>query len=510
MEIIDQGVNKNSNLITGMQKCKTLAKHIKAQRAPEWPTPLTTELLDKALSDNLVDCYLETVDKIYRVLHIPTFRKKYDAVWTSDAEPGRDFLAQLKLVYALGAITYQEKFPLRASAIRWIYEVQTWISEPEFKPRLGIQFIQTNILLLLAREMVAVGGESPWIASGSLLRTAVSMGLHRDPSLFPNITTFAAEMRRRQWSIILELCLQSSLFSGGPPLISLDDFDTNPPGNFNDDQITADNATSRPENVFTQMSTTRALRKTFSARLKVAKLLNDLRAGDSYRETLRVDSELRESYKEAVQDLQSSKKTEASPTAFELNAVDFIMRRYHCALHFPFFGPALQEPSYAFSRKMTVETAFKQWSVACPSGSVNSSDSAKTEFSRFITYSTGFFRTAAWQAGFTLVTELRNQLQEDDGLSPTLTRPDLMSVMEDSQAWSLTCIEAGETSIKGHLTLSIVLGQIQGIMNRASQDDIIDVVIKSGEKAEQEAFVILESFLAQSQPEAGWRTYLPM
>ncbi|KAM0193856.1 hypothetical protein ACHAPI_007519 [Fusarium lateritium] len=504
MEMIDQGVSKNPGLITCMQRCKVVARRIKAQRAPEWPTPFATQLPDKALSDDLIECYLGTIEKIYRILHIPTFRKKYDALWTSESEPDRDFLAQLKLVHALGATTFGDKFPLRSSATRWIYEVQTWVSEPEFKSRLGVQFLQTNILLLLAREIVAVGGESSWIACGSLLRTAVSMGLHRDPALLSTTTTFPAEMRRRLWNTILELCLQSSLSTGGPPMISMEDFDTEPPGNFDDDQIMAEKATPRPENIFTQMSTPRALRKTLPSRLKVAKLLNDLRTGDSYKDTLSLDAELKASYKEAIRVLQTTKKTDISSTKFELSAVDFIMRRYLCALHFPFFAVSLQDPRYAFSRKMTFETAFKMWSAVSPLPCVNSSDvTDTTDFSRFVTYSSGMFRTAAWQANFILVGELRNQIQEDDSLSPPTIRSDLMDVMENARSWNLQCIEAGETSVKGLLTLSIVLGHIKSIMQHASKEETIQDVMKAGEEAENEALVILESLLAQSEPRSA-------
>ncbi|KAF5664818.1 hypothetical protein FHETE_6933 [Fusarium heterosporum] len=506
MGMIDRGVDKSSDLITGMQKCKAMARRIKAQRAPEWPTPFTTQLLDKVLSDDLVECYLRTIEKVYRVLHVPTFRKKYDALWISDDEPDRDFLVQLKLVHALGAITYQDKFPLRYSATRWIYEVQAWISEPEFKSRLGIQFLQTNILLLLAREIVAVGGESSWIACGSLLRTAVSMGLHRDPALLSKSAIFPTEMRRRLWNTILELCLQSSLSTGGPPMISIEDFDTEPPGNFDDDQIMIENGVPRPDSVFTQMSTSRALRKTFPSRLKVAKLLNDLRTGDSYKDTLSLDSQLKAAYKEAIRGLQGSRKTDASPTGFELSAVDFIMRRYLCALHFPFFPSSLHDPKYAFSRKMTFETAFKMWSAVNPTSCAGSPDDM--EFSRFVMCSAGLFRTAAWQASFILVAELRNQIQEDDSLSPTLLRPDLMSVIEDAKSWNLQCIEAGETSIKGHLTLSIVLGHIKSIIQHESEEETVRTVIKAGEEAENESLVVLESIMAQSEPRSTDQTSL--
>jgi hypothetical protein len=287
-------------------------------------------------------------------------------------------------------------------------------------------------------------------------------------------------------------------------MISIRDFDTEPPGNFDDDQIMVEKGTPRPENIFTQMSTSRALRKTFPIRLKVAQLLNDLRTGDSYKDTLSLDAELKASYKEAIRMLQTTKKTELSSTKFELTAVDFIVRRYLCALHFPFFALSLQDPRYAFSRKMTFETAFKMWSAVSPTPIVNSSDVIDTtEFSRFVTCSAGTFRTAAWQANFILVSELRNQIQEDDSLSPPTIRSDLMGVMEDARAWNLQCIEAGETSVKGLLTLSIVLGHIKNIMQNASKEETIQGVIRAGEEAENEALVVLESILAQLEPQSA-------
>ncbi|CAG7557576.1 unnamed protein product [Fusarium equiseti] len=492
MEIIDEHTDETSDLITGYQKCKALGKRIKNLRVPVWPTPLTTHLVSRAISDSLVECYFGTIEKLHRVLHSPTFQKNYDAMWASDSEPHREFLVQLRLVHALGATTYDDNFSLRASATQWIYEAQTWISEPEFKSRLGIQFLQTNILLLLAREIVAVSGETMWIGCGALLRTAMSMGLHRDPTHLPQTPTFVCEMRRRIWNTILELCLQSSMSSGGPPMVSVGDFDTEPPGNFDDDQILTENPISRPDGVFTQTSTARALRKTYSSRLNIAKLLNDLRHGDSYQETLRLDAELKASYKEAIQTLQSSNRNGSSPSEVDLSAMDFIMRRYLSALHFPFFGLSLKEPSYAFSRKMTTETAFRMWSI----GRNNSS-----AFARFVTCSTGFFRTATWLASVMLLLDLRNQVQEDDTLSPTPLQPDIFNMMQDAKPWTLKCVEAGETNIKGHLITCLLLAQIKGTMNRLSKEEMAQGMIRGGEEATREAFVALEASVVQLEPD---------
>ncbi|KAL4728078.1 hypothetical protein ACLX1H_004798 [Fusarium chlamydosporum] len=495
MEIVDQHTDETSDLIKEYQKCKTIGKRIKKLRAPEWPTLLTTHLVSRVVSDSLVECYLGTIEKLHRILHIPTFRKNYDALWTSESEPNREFLVQLRLVHALGATTYGQNFSLRASAIQWMYEVQSWVSEPEFKSRLGVEFLQTNILLILAREIVAVGGETLWIACGSLVRTAVSMGLHRDPAHLPQTPIFVCEMRRRIWNTILELCLQSSMTSGGPPMISTEDFDTEPPGNFDDEQIMTQNPTSRPDNVFTMTSTARVMRKTYPSRLKVAKLLNDLRHGDSYQETLRLDAELKASYKEAIQTLQSSKNNGFSPTEFELSSMDFIMRRYLSALHFPFFGLSLQEPSYAFSRKMAVETAFRLWSLARRSTNDNS------EFAQFVVCSSGFFRTATWLASIILLLDLRSQVQEDDTLSPTPLQPDVFNMMQDSKPWTLKCVEAGETNIKGHLITSLVLTQIKSTINRLPKDEMAQNMILAGEEAAREALAVFETLVVQLEPD---------
>lgn len=280
-------------------------------------------------------------------------------------------------------------------------------------------------------------------------------------------------------------------------MISTGDFDTEPPSNFDDEQILAENPTPRPDNVFTQTSTARAMRKTYPARLSVAKLLNDLRQGDSYQETLRLDSELKASYKEAIQTLQSSKKNEISPTQFELSAIDFVMRRYLGALHFPFFGISLTEPSYAFSRKMAVETAFRSWSIARGTANDNS------EFARFILCSSGFFRTSTWLASSILLLDLRNQVQEEDAFSSAPVQTDVFNMMQDTTPWTFQCIQAGETNIKGHLITSLVLAQIQGIVNRVPKEDVAQAMIRAGEEAAKEALSVFESLVAQLEPDGG-------
>ena len=283
--------------IYAIRNCKNLARVIKAQRKAPPVLPSKIDLPSKDIADRLVDYYLRCIENIYRVLHIPTFRKNYDALWSSEVELDTAFLIQVKLVLAIGAATYDDVFSLRNSATRWVYEAQTWASEPEAKKRLSLQALQNNILLLLARETTGIGESLICISAGSLLRAAVYMGLHRDPVYLPKRTILAAEMRRRIWNTILEMNLQSSMSSGGPPFISLDDFDTEPPGNFDDDQLLAEDPTPKPPETFTQTSVAIVLQRTFPVRLQIAKFLNNLGSRGTYEETLRLTATLKDSYK---------------------------------------------------------------------------------------------------------------------------------------------------------------------------------------------------------------------
>lgn len=467
----------------------------------------TRDLPPKEVVDTLVDCYLKTTESIYRILHIPTFRQVYDALWASDAVHNTEmsFIIQLKLVLAIGATTYDKEFSLRVPAVKWIYEAQTWLSEPKFKSRLDIPFLQTNLLLLIAQERVGVGGEMMWISIGSLLRKSICIGLHRDPVHFPQRSIFVAEMRRRLWNTVLEMALQSSLTCGGPPLISLNDFDTQPPGNYDDYQLVADDPVPKPLNSFTQMSVAIALRNTFPQRLAVIKFLNDLSSLGTYEETLRLDRDLRKAYKDLGQTFREiSKSSNGSlPPKLDTRLVDFLMHRYLSSLHVPYFGPALQETAYAFSRKVVVESSLKIWRAAYPYSSIfslsNPDTSSELEgLPRLAMCCSGFYPTVAIQAAFLIAIELRSQAQEEESLGPgpVMLRPDLLSVLEDAKKWCLSTTRAGETNLKGFLLMSVVTAQVEGLISGVGQEGFANLLMKAVENVEIECLPILKDMAA--------------
>ena len=281
-----------SKVFVDMQRLKHLGRVVKAQRIgpttwAQWaptslgiPThlhhinpevqpirqPEDLDLPSRALADELVACYLRSTESMYRILHVPMFRREYAALWQTFASSSSlssptlnkksgiafaksdsAFVAQLKLVLAIGASTHPDHIGLRARAVRWFYAAQAWHAEPEYKAHLTMQTLQIHVLLLLAREAVSIGGALIWIAVGDLVRSAVYMGLHRDPSNLPKrMSLLAAEMRRRLWNTILELVVATSIDAGGPVMLSLSDFDARPPENLDDDALEEASIVSMP------------------------------------------------------------------------------------------------------------------------------------------------------------------------------------------------------------------------------------------------------------------------
>ncbi|THV48733.1 hypothetical protein BGAL_0231g00160 [Botrytis galanthina] len=500
-EIIEPHIQEGTKAAIGLHKCKTLGKLVKTRRAPLWPTPPTwPDLPSKETADILVDCYLRTVETIHRVLHIPTFKNNYEAIWTSTGNPDTEFLVQLKLIFAIGSATFDAQYSLRASAVRWVYEAQTWISEPEFKSRLTIKSLQTEILLLFAREIVNIGGRLIWTTAGSLFRSAVHMGLHKDPTHLPKKTIFAAEMRRRLWNTILELMLQSSMDSGGPPLMSLTDWDTESPANFNDDELLSTDALPRPENEFSQTSLAIILRKTFPLRLAIAKSLNDCSTVNTFEEVTKLDTELRSSYKALCQDVQEFNSTNGPvPPQFGIDMLNIIMLRYLSSLHIPFFVSALQSPTYTSSRKVVLETSLKIWYMV-HSAKLNNEAQSHEEFvedshrylSRLTICGSGLLRTMATQAGFIIAMEIKTQLQEETSLGPISLRPDLLDALQGAKTWNMRCIEAGEVNMKGYLFICLAIAHIDALRQSQVGEELAASIVSAAERAVDECAEVLE------------------
>ncbi|RSL51072.1 hypothetical protein CEP54_011602 [Fusarium duplospermum] len=354
-----------SNLHSLLSQCKILGRRIKESRLQS--TSSTNPLdVPRSTADSFLEHYVSNFEPVFPILHIPSFKADYDRYWNDPNQVSTVFRVQLQLVLALGSCLFDDTFTFRNRASRWVNEAQLWLLTPPEKSRMTIPGIQIMILLTLARSVCGAGQDTVWVLTGLLLRTAMYMGLHRDPSKIGDgeMTVFRAEMRRRLWLSILELNLQSAYDAGGAPLISSDDYDTLPPADLDDNSLTNEPGDStlggRADGGSTRLSAALALAHSLPLRLKILRHANDFRARDSYSETLRLNSELVQACHQLSKTLE---RLSCSPsraiTQFYASLAELLAYRCFHTLHQPVIMRLMSDPKYYFSQKMYIDGALK-------------------------------------------------------------------------------------------------------------------------------------------------------
>lgn len=156
-----------------IQQMKPLGRAIKVHRTPKLTFDFGTNIPAKEVADRLVTAYLGTLESVYRILHVPSFRADYEHYWTAPAVADPGFVIQLQLVMAIGSALHDDLFSMRKSAILWVYEAQAWLIAPRFKSKFNFISLQNMALLCLARQTTSLGGDLVWVSMGSVLRSAI-------------------------------------------------------------------------------------------------------------------------------------------------------------------------------------------------------------------------------------------------------------------------------------------------------------------------------------------------
>jgi hypothetical protein len=240
------------------------------------------------------------------------------------------------------------------SVHQWIYAAETWLSGPLEKDRLDVAGLQIHCLAMLARQIFSIGGDTVWVSMGSLLHGAMQMGLHRDPKHLPPMPVLQAELRRRLWATILDLLVQASLAAWMPPRISLDEFDTEPPSNVNDDEISESTTVLQPhpKDTFTSTSIQLALLDSLPTRLRIVHFLNSLNSDRSYHRALALTAELTSAINANATLFAPNNNSSPNPrggTFFHRNLMEYLTRRFLIPLHFPFSHQARTNPLFHYS-----------------------------------------------------------------------------------------------------------------------------------------------------------------
>ncbi|KAJ5701824.1 hypothetical protein N7488_009372 [Penicillium malachiteum] len=389
----------------------------------------------RRITDELVDIYLSTFETTLRILHVPQFLTEYEEFWNSTDQPSpndwsRDvFAAKLlgvlicatPLVVDTETLSHEDQSQVSNRAAKgWLQAVGSWVKTITSYAKLDLDFIQVMCLLLIARQAIAYEGDLAWLAAGSLAREAMMIGLHRDPNNFKGISPFFAEIRRRLWFTIVELDLQAALDTGVPATISDDDFDCVPPSNLNDEEFSIESSTlpaAIPATVLTRTSFQISLAQTLIVRIKVVKIINQIRLTSTYQDILDLSQVITADLSQStfLTGLNSDKDTPYSE--FRKSVYLFLVYRYLLALHRPFVLSLAETRTemYTYSRHICTEACL---SLLSPLKVTTNVSTEQVLYPHILRLRGGMFRSELFHAAATLCFELR--LQVTDKILPLL------------------------------------------------------------------------------------------
>ncbi|KAH8700842.1 hypothetical protein BGW36DRAFT_137076 [Talaromyces proteolyticus] len=425
--------NENmADLQNAVRECAGLRRSWKTRLYNENTLPIldiSSTFPDRTVCNELVQCYMRTLEPIYRLFHIPSFWEEYEQFWNNLQASPTQFAMKLGLILAIGTIFYgnpENWEHLQGLSQKWIYSAQWWLTGPSGPATFNLDGIQICCLIILSRQVGCLSTPL-WISAASLLRMAMMIGLHRNTTLFPTLSPFQVEMRKRLWATVVELSVQSVMDSGVPCALSLDDGDSEGPSNIDDNDISLGSKSQvipKGNRVLTDSSVQILLGRSLHVRLEIARLINKTSRADlTYDTTLKLGNELRAACREVSAFFQAHSSTrnkhETGVTDFHRRFIDMMLRRYILFLHRPFMIEARKDARYYLSRKICVESCIvmASYTEKLDEASEDSIDLSRLTFAGNISFKGPLCMDVISVLGF----EILMQIEEGDSLGTIKT-----------------------------------------------------------------------------------------
>ncbi|KAL3481256.1 hypothetical protein BJX99DRAFT_181509 [Aspergillus californicus] len=326
--------------------CKRLARLVKMNRPSRrcLPPDIPRSFPDQKVMDELVELYF-MFESCYGIVHYSSFMEEYRNYLGAPQSGEDSVMLQIALILSVAGPLHGDanvRRDMAAKARVWIQMAQAWISGPLEKDRLTLKSIQVHCLLLLSRQVNQVGADLVWISAGTLMRLAMQMGLHQDPSFLGEMTQ-EKELRRRLWYTILEMNVQAALDSGMSPMIVEGDYNTQPPS---DGLDTGEASCAR------QVSFQSLLATSLPVRLRATRMINSMQQEASYSQVLELGNELAAACRDAAIAIDQT-----PINSFAASLCSHLLRRFTLCLHYVYALKARTNPIYSHSRQVCVESA---------------------------------------------------------------------------------------------------------------------------------------------------------
>lgn len=225
----------------------------------------------RAAADRLVSRFFNVMEMFPVLVHGPTFLDEYEEFWKNPRKTSVMWIGLLFSIFVLAAQSVKRSgeeladFQLSdgipsacPGLVTRLYQekvAQCLVLGRYTKP--GPYTIETLFLYFASEHFETEDTRfDVWILCGMLVRLAMRMGYHRDPSHFPHLTPFQGEMRRRVWIGICHVDTATSFQQGLPRLLKDNDHDSKEPRNLRDADFGPDSAflpEPRPESEVSQI-----------------------------------------------------------------------------------------------------------------------------------------------------------------------------------------------------------------------------------------------------------------
>lgn len=172
------------------------------------------------------------------LVHVPTFRPRYEAFWATSNDPHATTTASMSLasliiacLYA-GAVACPERTismdgPSPFDNAAHLHQLGMHAMRLSHFPKTPTLESLTAYMILQATLWRVEEPLQHLAFMGVVIRIGTLLGLHKDPSHFPHIDAIEAEVRRRIWWHIVHYDVHIAIASGLPPVLDTTSWDVN-------------------------------------------------------------------------------------------------------------------------------------------------------------------------------------------------------------------------------------------------------------------------------------------
>lgn len=311
--------------------------------------------------DQAMQEYFESYERIYHILHAPSFWQAYQEMWQLGVEnaPRHTLVMVLLMITAVSCLAPKQPWTYvanssstRERSITITSACEKWINRQSQKRVTAADF-QIRLLLFLTKQATARKIKRTWTEAGTLLRFCMSAGLHRDPELIKKPTkALDKELRCRIWATVVDFELQASFDRGMVSAPWLSQSDTPGPRNLKDEDIASKQSAACGRDDFTDSWYLFATSETAVLRSNLNGLLNNIRHVLTFEDVKQYTDEI-----EIQLELIPECKTPEYEEAYSLARLKLL--QYLLALHNRFLRSETTNSERTFSTMTLLETSAK-------------------------------------------------------------------------------------------------------------------------------------------------------